>query len=993
MASNLAGYIEVIRSNASRFPNTALCDMAIYTECNTQAIHFGVTQNSNSTLEVLDRSIQTFATVIATGSNANALSNIRDASSNWMSLSTTGTFSTCNISPNGNSNGAIFMGSNGYFTFSNNGLVAASNMAHSNIFSTDFTIESWVNYYTNPQAAALSFIGYLGGHMNPTANFNYWSFGVNCNMAVNFHVYNAGTSTSIGAFTQSNAVPLGRWTHIGMSYSNNEKAIRLFINGVVQSNLLSNNALISISGDAATSASNAGFTNNATLGYFTIGRVNNNNNPCWLHDFKFVTGLAYTPSNPPLAPLPLTTGTRLLLRAPRISSLTQPMDASSNWFTLSNATSVGYSTLSLSGTSNGSIDLGGGHITFPDNGVSANSNLAHSNILSTDFTIESWVYYYATPPNPTGVSYMGYLLGAQGVVNSTNLWSFGVTPSRQLSFYTYAGNTTSSGAYTTNTIALNTWNHIAVSHSNGEKAMRFYINGALQSNLNVVSPWTVSGATASFASSSGITNTGPNINFVVLGKYNNSNNPCYIHDFKFVTGTMYAPSNPPTSPATLTNGTRLLLRMANITSGVSAVDVSSNWVPLSNVGAVTFCNISPISTSNSIDLGANYFAFSNNGNAYPSSNIGHSNILATDFMIESWVNYYATPSNPTHTYIPYLVGNMLTINTINYWSFGVTTNRELAFYSYTGGSIRTPANSVPLNTWTHIALSYSNNEKRMVIYLNGVAQNNLSLSNAAGYWAVPSSSTAYASNVGQTHMNIGSGLVHLGRYNGSNNPCYIHDFKFVMGTTYAPSNPPDTIASVTPGTRLLLRATNIPVPQGNTVVTNPLYISTNGNVGINTNSPQFSLDVAGNTNVSGNLFTPGQPYYCAQLSNVGTNTKNAVISFSSNVQTNVGSAYVTNAFVAPVSGVYLISVVGVLGAGSAQVGNQTGEVVIRRNGVNITYGHWNCNDTWENASAQYAIQLNRNDVIDTFVSNSSSVYTSAGDVNGGYGSFSVIMIG
>lgn len=993
MASNLTGYIEVIRSNTSRFPNTAVCDMAIYTECNTQAIHFGVVQNSNSMLKILEKSIQTNAITIATGSNANALSNIRDASSNWSTLTSAGTFSICNISPNGNSNGSIFMGSNGYFTFSNNGLVAASNMAHSNIFSTDFTIESWVNYYTNPQVATYSFIGYLVGHMNPTANFNYWSFGVNCNMALNFHVYNAGTSTSIGAYTQSNAITIGRWTHIGMSYSNNEKAIRLFINGVAQSNLLSNNALIAVSSASATSASNAGFTNNSTLGYTTLGRINNYSNPCYLHDFKFVTGVAYTPSNPPLAPLPLTTGTRVLLRAPLISSLTLPVDASSNWFTLSNISSVGYSTTSLTGTSNGSIDLTAGHIAFKDNGNTAMSNIAHSNILSTDFAIESWVYYYATPSNPAGVSYMGYIIGAVGLTNVTNLWSFGVNPSRQVNFFTYANNLTVSGVYTSTAISLNTWNHIAVTHSNAERALRFYINGALQSNLSSVSPWTVSSATASFASSSAVTHTGPGVGYISMGKYNNSNNPCYIHDFKFVTGTTYAPSNPPTSPASVTPGTRLMLRMANITSAVSAVDISSNWVPLSNVGAVTFCNISPVSTSNSIDLGSNYFTFSNNGNVYPSSNIAHSNILATDFMIESWVYYYATPSNSAYTMIPYLIGNMTPTAETNYWSFGVTPQREIGFYSYTGGptAIFTAQNIVPLNSWAHIAVSYSNTEKRMRLFFNGVAQNNLSLSNASTFWTVADSSATYASNIGQTHLNIGTGLLSLGKYRGSNNPCFIHDFKFVVGSTYAPSNPPLTVASVTQGTQLLLRATNLRVPIGTAQTISPLFVSQNGYVGINTSNPQFTLDVNGNTNVSGSFITPGQPYYCGQVTNVAsTGLKNTSVGFASNVMTNYASSYNVTGFTAPVSGVYLVTVTGLLGS----VG--WGLASIRKNGINMTHIYWSHSDAWENASGQYAIQLNRNDYIDLFVINSGTsagIWASVGDANGSYGSFSVVMIG
>jgi hypothetical protein len=314
-------------------------------------------------------------------------------------------------------------------------------------------------------------------------------------------------------------------------------------------------------------------------------------------------------------------------------------------------------------------------------------------------------------------------------------------------------------------------------------------------------------------------------------------------------------------------------------------------------------------------------------------------------------------------------------------------------YIFQGGAIYTQANTIPLNTWTHVAVSYSNNEKRLRLFVNGVPQSNITLSNVGVNWVVPSASSTFASNIGMTHMNVGQGLLTLGRYNNSNNPCYIHDLKFVTGTTYTPSNPPPAFASVTPGTRLLLRAADVAFPQNTGQISNSLFIAANGNVGINTSNPQFALDVNGSANITGTLRAPGQPYYCAQIDNANGTVKNVVIGFSSNAQTNVPQSYAGNVFTAPVSGVYLISITSILGAGSGQAGNQTGSIYIRRNGVNITHGHWNCNDAWENVSAQYAVQLNRNDTIDVFVVNSSGVWAYAGGATGSHGTFSAIMIG
>lgn len=332
--SNIGGYVEVVQTG-TRFLNTTQGDLAVYTDCNTQSIHIGVSQTSNSLIKINNNNFTTNYSTINVGSTVAAFSNIRDVSSNWLSLSNVGTFTVCNISPFGSSNGAIDL-NNGYFVFSSNAAAANSNIAHSNIVSTDFTIESWVHYYAPPPLIYSSYMPHLIGNYSNTGTANYWSFGVNCNMQLGLFTNSAGIQSSV--YTPSNTVPLNTWAHIAISYSNSPKTVTFYLNGVAVSNLTASNAsgsVYSVPNTSATSASAAGLTNilGPGMGHVILGRYASSNSPCYIHDFKFVTGTCYTPSNPVPIVASVTSGTRLLLRAAPVSQTSyNPLSVSSTGF-------------------------------------------------------------------------------------------------------------------------------------------------------------------------------------------------------------------------------------------------------------------------------------------------------------------------------------------------------------------------------------------------------------------------------------------------------------------------------------------------------------------------------------------------------------------------------------------------------------------------------------------------------------------------------------
>lgn len=314
--SNVSGYVEVVNSTATRFTNAVQGDMTIYTDCNIQSIHLGTGQGSNSMIRIGERSVLTTGINLTTGSNATALSNIRDFSGTFPTLSNTGTFNVVSNAPNTTLSafGSIDI-TNGYYTFSNNGsLFPNSNIAHSNIFSTDFAIESWVYYTATPSAVNV----YLIGAMEPTGGLNYWSFGVNSNRQIGLYAY-ANNATNSTLITQCNVVPLNSWAHIGATYCNVTKAASLWVNGVAQSNLLvTGGAVWNIPSVASTSASNTGISHvGPSLSYLCLGRYTNCNNSALIHDFRMTMGTAAITT---ALPSPIVTGTRLMLRAGLITT-------------------------------------------------------------------------------------------------------------------------------------------------------------------------------------------------------------------------------------------------------------------------------------------------------------------------------------------------------------------------------------------------------------------------------------------------------------------------------------------------------------------------------------------------------------------------------------------------------------------------------------------------------------------------------------------------
>lgn len=104
------------------------------------------------------------------------------------------------------------------------------------------------------------------------------------------------------------------------------------------------------------------------------------------------------------------------------------------------------------------------------------------------------------------------------------------------------------------------------------------------------------------------------------------------------------------------------------------------------------------------------------------------------FTAEAWI-YPLSRHSGGGAVLGYVVGQMQTTGASVDWSFGPDSNGNLALFWYNAGNqISKGTSIIPLNTWTHIALSVSNGTIRM--FVNGVQET------LTGLTTTSSSSTA-----------------------------------------------------------------------------------------------------------------------------------------------------------------------------------------------------------------------------------------------------------
>lgn len=351
-----------------------------------------------------------------------------------------------------------------------------------------------------------------------------------------------------------------------------------------------------------------------------------------------------------------------------------------------------------------------------------------------DFTIEFWLY-----PNT------GSLGGRQDYVDNGTfvLWWNGVDG---LEYYVGS----SGGIVVVNAITENVWQHIAlVRHSGNTK---IYVNG-IDSGSTFADTINYTGASPTYIARN---------QAAAVGYVNGS-----ISNLRIVKGTpVYTSSFTPSNlPLTAISGTSLLT-CQNST-------IIDNGTANGGVGFTITNN----STTTSFPPQSNFYAASFNGSQYVIvPNAAGVASYTGNFTIEFW--FYAT----TLTGAPFGLAAQYRLATGRSWIIDYDTNSSINAFGMNSG-----ANSVPINTWHHLAVV--KNGASFYLYINGKQA-----ATTASLTPATSTENIY---LGGNHDTTGGSVVWFF-------PGYISNFRVVKGTAvYTGAFTPSVNLTRVPGTSVI----------------------------------------------------------------------------------------------------------------------------------------------------------------------------------------------
>jgi hypothetical protein len=394
--------------------------------------------------------------------------------------------------------------------------------------------------------------------------------------------------------------------------------------------------------------------------------------PGYISNFRFVKGSSvYDPTQTtitvPTAPLTAITDTSLLT-----CQSNRFIDNSTNAFAITRNGDVSVRAFSpFAPTTAYSASTVGGSGYFDGTGdyLGCGTQTAYSFGTGT-FTVEAWVYVTSRASEYN-------IASTRGSAGTVNGWSFAVSTSGGLVLYSNNWIFNSVG-----TVPLNAWTHVAVTREGtGSNQTKAYING-----VNV----------ASATNSENFTNT-----TLAIGSANDGSQFSflgYISGFRMLKGTALT-SFTLTSPPTNIANTSILTNFTN--AGITDATAKND---LETVGGAQ------ISTAQSKFGGSSmYFDGTGDWLLLPAS---PNNYLTGDLTVEFWVY----PNNISNNPIVLGFNNTTIYDWVqfnNNIQMGVGTNSTMLVSTSAG-------NTVPLNTWSHVALT--RNGSTWKIFINGVSQ-------------------------------------------------------------------------------------------------------------------------------------------------------------------------------------------------------------------------------------------------------------------------------
>ena len=618
--------------------------------------------------------------------------------------------------------------SNSFLNFPPSISATFSNLATSNLF-----IEAWIN----PTVIAGANRTILQRNLGGTADFYFF---VSSAGILSASILNTGGGTAASA-SSATTISTGSWVHVAFSYartSTTAGTLYVFVNGVVGATTgtvstqprVTPTANICIGGDTLSTSM---FTGNVA-------------------DVRVMTGCivpvaGFTPQSAPFTTAPTY---RTGMDTGYTSNLTLALQ--SQYFPGASTSPYG-PCLTLPGTVGSYYSAATSVATAPSSG----------------FTFEAWVNYASLANANT------YYLGSQsnmfmrGSPTATSLeWAFGATTTGAIVLYYYNG-TSNYGLISSGTITTGSWNHLVV--QSNANAVNMYINGTQQTMTGQNYTPTGSG-TVSCSWNGSVTSS---YNAFTVGQYNSGAGANFamararlLFGANTYTTTSFTPNpNFASVPAGATVAWQLetqypLPTYPSIQDVTELPQQASSYGSLPTpVGGVT-SNISgpypgtyPQLQSLRFD-GTGYIDY---GNA--ATSVMTTNLWASNWTIEGWVYPVSVPCQLFER-----------SNLASGFDFSANVNASGQVNFYYGASTVGPTlATVPINTWTHVAVTYDGTRSNIYVSSNTIGTANISTTVTGSQAFVPTYSfhTGYNSVAGNyLNGNLADVRVsNVARYTGS----------------------------------------------------------------------------------------------------------------------------------------------------------------------------------------------------------------------------------
>jgi len=421
------------------------------------------------------------------------------------------------------------------------------------------------------------------------------------------------------------------------------------------------------------------------------------------------------------------------------------LDSSTNNFTITRNGDIQQGSFSPYGSNWSNFFAGSG------NYLSLASNAAFD--LGTGaYTVEAWVYLTSYAANEMVMFCNG---------NATGAIACSINTSGQIYLSRYGTGQVIIGS--AGDVPLNQWNHIAyVRTSTATNDTKLYVNGVVKATGTDSNNWNVI--------------TTPTVGGLIISGYGIFGN---LSNVRVVKGTAVYTSafTPSTTPLTAITNTSLLTCQSNRFN-----DNSANNFAITVNGTLSVQRFNPFGTSTAYStsvIGGSMYSPTNSGN-YLSIPNNAAFTLGSTFTVECWV--YRTGSNDGT-----IVGRWYAANSAA-WLMHIAGG-YLAFGIGTGSYSNNSSIQIPINAWSHLAVSNDATSKRL--YINGVL--------------VGTYTTDNIDSLGSLNL-----LINQNTSGGNGMPIYISNLRIVKGTAVYTSafTPPTAPVTAITNTALLTNMTN-----------------------------------------------------------------------------------------------------------------------------------------------------------------------------------------